>query len=167
MGSVAADDQISRDGRAVAQRRLDRVVVLIEVLDASAEAVVGLILRCLIQHIDQVAAQDLELGYQAVAVEGGDRHVGPTGAIGFDPRDTTLIEGALTHLVDKFHALDHIAARTAQVHGLSAWADAVGELNDRDAIPALGQPERQRRSRDTGTADQHGRPRRHGRQRSR
>jgi hypothetical protein len=59
MRSIASHDQISRQGCSIAQRCLDCVVVLIEILDAGTEAIVGPILRRLIQHIDQIATQDL------------------------------------------------------------------------------------------------------------
>ena len=88
--------------------------------------------------------------------------LGPPAAIGFDPRDTPLIEGALAHLVDQAHALDHITAGTPQIHGLSARANTLGELNDRYAVTSLVQPEGQCRPRDSGSADQDGR-RWHGR----
>jgi hypothetical protein len=71
---------------------MDRVVVLIEILNAGVESVLRLVFGCLIQHIDQVAAQDLELGHQTVAVEGGYRHLGSPAAIGFDPGHAALIE---------------------------------------------------------------------------
>jgi len=102
---------------------------------------------------------------QTVAVEGRDRHIGSSAAIGFDPRDAPLIERALAHLIDEAHTLDHIATRTAQIHGLS-WPNAVGEFDDRHPGATPGQPEGQCRSRDSGSADQDGRLR-HGRQGSR
>jgi len=166
MRSVAPGDQISTEHCSVAQRCLNRIVVLIETLDAGAEAVLDLILGRRIQHIDQVAAQDLQLRHQTVAVEGRDRHIGSSAAIGFDPRDAPLIERALAHLIDEAHTLDHIATRTAQIHGLSAWPNAVGEFDDRHPGATPGQPEGQCRSRDSGSADQDGRLR-HGRQGSR
>jgi hypothetical protein len=95
-------------------------------------------------------------------VKCGHRHIRSPTAVGLDPCDTALIEGALTHLVDQAHPLDHIAACTTQVDGLSAWADSVGQLDDRYAITTVGQPEGQCRSRDSGSADQDG-PLCHGR----
>jgi hypothetical protein len=59
--------------------------------------------------------------------------------------------------------IDQVAARTAQIHGLSAWTKPVGEFDDRHPVAAPGQPEGQCRSRDSGSADQDGRLR-HGRQ---
>jgi len=140
MRPVATDDQFSGHRCSVAQCCLDGIRALIEFLNASVEAVVGLILGRLVQHIDQVAAQDLEFGDEAVAVECRHRHLGPPTAIGFDPGDATLIERALAHLVDQAHPLDHTTACTAQVHGLTAWPDAVGQLNDRHGIATLVQP---------------------------
>ena len=69
MRPVATDDQFSGHRCSVAQCCLDGIRALIEILNASVEAVVGLILGRLVQHIDQVAAQDLEFGDEAVAVK--------------------------------------------------------------------------------------------------
>jgi hypothetical protein len=57
-----------------------------------------------------------------------------------DPRDTPLIERTLVHLVDQAHALDHISTGTAQIHGLSAGADAIGQFDDRHPITTLVEP---------------------------
>jgi hypothetical protein len=70
----------------------------------------------------------LTLRVAPVIVDGlsGDWHVGPPGAIGLNPSDTPLIERTLAHPVHQAHAFDHIGTGTAQIHGLSAGADAIG-----------------------------------------
>jgi len=98
-----------------------------------------------------------ELGDQTVAVKCRHRHLRPTASVGFDPGHAALIERAFTHLTDQAHPLDDVAAGAPQIHGLPAWADAIGEFNDRDAITTLVQPEGKCGPRDSGSADQDGR----------
>jgi hypothetical protein len=112
MGSITADDEADREFRSVGERGFDCVVTLDEFCDAGVEAILGLILGLLIQHVDQVAAQNLELGYQPVAVECGDRHLRSPVSIGLDPGDAALIERARPNLVDQAHSLDHFTACT-------------------------------------------------------
>jgi hypothetical protein len=157
MGTIATDDQISRHRRSVAQCCLDTVVVLAEILDAGVEAIVGLVVGRLIEHIDQITAQDLQLGDQPVAVERRHRHLRSAAPIGFDPGHATLIERTLAHLLDQAHVLDHVAAGASQVDGLSAGPNPISELNDSYAISALVEPEGKCRPCDSCSADQDGR----------
>jgi hypothetical protein len=157
MRPVGADDEVYRQVGSVGQCGFDAVAILAEFCYARVEAVIGLILGRLIQHVDQVATQDLELGDDAVAVECRHRHLGPATSIGFDPRQAALIERACLHLGEQPHPPDHVTACTPQIDGLSAWADAVGELNERYPIPTLVQPESQCGPCDPGSADQYGR----------
>src|ERR1700704_5575747 len=130
MGSVTADDEVDRQFRSVGQGGFDGVVTLTEVCDAGVEAILGLVLGLLMQHVDQVAAQNLELGHQPVAVECGNRHFRSPVSVGLDPGDAALIERARPHLVDQAHALDHFTTGTAEINGLSAGADTIAELAD-------------------------------------
>ncbi|UNB49888.1 hypothetical protein L0M16_17880 [Mycolicibacterium sp. YH-1] len=54
------------------------------------------------------------------AIERLDRHVRATTAIGPDPRDAALIQGAADHRFQQTHAFDDLAPRPAKVDRLSA-----------------------------------------------
>jgi hypothetical protein len=71
--------------------------------------------------------------------------------------EAALVERAGVHLGEQAHPRDHCTAGTPEIDGLSARADAVGELSDRHAITTFVQPEGQCRPRDSGSADQDGR----------
>ena len=55
------------------------------------------------------------------------------------------------------HAFDHLAARAAQVDGLSTGPNAAGDLDHDHAVAVLGEPVGQRRSGNACAADQYGR----------
>ena len=89
------------------------------------------------EHVRQVVAQDLDLGDDALSVEGVDGHAGGDPAAAVHPRDAALVEGDRPHPVHQPHPLDDGAARAAQVHGLPAGAHRVGPLDDGDGVPGL------------------------------
>jgi hypothetical protein len=156
MRAVGADNEIRPQSRAVDQCDVDTVVTLVERGDVGVEAVFDGVLGGLVQHVDQVAAKDLELGDETVAVESGHRHFGTTAAVGPHPGHTGLLECMRAHLRHQAHALDDVTAGAAQVDGLAAGTDPCRDLDDDDAIAVLGQPEGERGSGDACAADQDG-----------
>jgi hypothetical protein len=114
MRPVGADDEVYRQFRPVDQRGFDRVIVLAEFCYAGVEAIVGLILGRLIQHVDHVATQDLELRHQTVAIKCRRRHRCSPVSVGLHPGHSALIERACLHLGEQTHPLDHITACTAR-----------------------------------------------------
>jgi hypothetical protein len=99
MRAVGPDYQVGARRRAVGQRGPDGTIGLVQFRDPGAEPVVGVGGGGLVQHVGQVAAQDLELADQAVPVECVDGHLGATGPVRLHPRDPTLFQGAVAQLI--------------------------------------------------------------------
>jgi hypothetical protein len=70
-------------------------------------------MRGLIQHVDQITAQDLQLRHHPVAVERFDRHLRATAAVGADPRDAALVQRAVDHLIEQTHAVHDVPSCAA------------------------------------------------------
>jgi hypothetical protein len=113
MRAVGADYEIGAQRSAVREGDVDAVVVSLERRNTCVEAIFDGVLRGLVQHVDEVAAKDLQLGHQPVAVEGGDRHLGAAAAVGRHPGNAVLFEGAVSHLRREAHALDDLATGAA------------------------------------------------------
>jgi len=86
------NDEVRLQGRPVGQGGLDPVVGLVELLDPGVEPVLDGVLGGLMEHVDQIAAQDLQFRHDAVAVERLDGHFRPTAAVRADPCDAALCQ---------------------------------------------------------------------------
>ena len=157
MRPVRADDQVGACSRSVGERHVDTGVVLGQAVDARVEPILGSVFGGLVEHVDEVAAEDLQLGHRPVAVECIDGHLGAAAAIGAHPGDAALEQRAALHPVEQTHPLDHVGARAAQVDRLPARPNSVGEFGNRHAIAILRQPEGQSRAGDPGADDQNSR----------
>jgi hypothetical protein len=157
MWAIGADDQVGPHLCPVGEGHLDSVVVLLQIRNAGVEPVFGPVFRRLVKHVDQIAAQNLQLGDQAVAAKGRDRHLGAAAAVRPHPGRTALFQRVFAHLVDQPHPLDHVAAGAAKVDGLAARPDAGRNLDDDHAVAGAAQPVGERRPGDSGTADEDGR----------
>ncbi len=109
MRSVGADDEICPQLGVVGEGDVDAVVILDQRRNPGVEAVFDGVLGGAVEHADEIAAQNLQLGDQAVAVERGHRHLGAVAAVGAHPRNAVLHQGVLAHLRHQAHALDDIA----------------------------------------------------------
>jgi hypothetical protein len=98
--SVRTHYEVRQERRAVGERDADGVVGLFECGDARVEAVLDAVLGVLVQHVDEVAAQDLQLRHHAVAVECLDRHLRSTAAVDANPGNAPLAHRTVGHLVE-------------------------------------------------------------------
>lgn len=141
MRTVSADHEVRTHPSPVGQGGLHAITALTQVGYPGVETVFGAVLGGLVEHIHQVAAQDLQLRHHAVAVERRHRHLGAAAAVGSHPRRATLFEGPVTHLLDQSHPLDHVSARAPEVDGLPTRSDSRSNLDDDHPVASAAEPE--------------------------
>lgn len=156
MRAVRPDHQVEGPDGAVGEGDLDAVGVLGEGRHPQAEQVRDVVLGRVGQHVGQVAAQNLDLADDPVAVERVDRHLGDVAPGGVDVGDAALVDARRPHRGHEAHALDDGPPGTAEVDGLAAGAPGGRDLDDgRDEAVAV-QPEGECGAGDPGPADEDG-----------
>jgi hypothetical protein len=152
---VGAHDQVEAARLAPLEADLDAVVALGELGDGVVEEVLHVVAGGLVEAVDQVPAQDLQLGDGAAGVTqqvGG--HAGQPLAGGVDVGHAAGADVGLADLVQDAHAVGHATSRPAQVDGLPAGAWGRGPLHHRWCEPVAAQPVGQGRSGDARAGDE-------------
>jgi hypothetical protein len=134
---------------------LGAVLALGELGDGVVEDVLHVVAGGPVEDVDQVPAEDLQLGDGAAGVAqqvGGHAGQPPVGAV--DVGHAAGADVGLADLVQDAHAVGHGAGRPAQVDGLAAGAWCGRPLHHGGVEAVAAQPVRQGRSGDAGAGDE-------------
>ncbi len=103
----------------------------------------------LVQDARKIAPQDLQFPADDLRGKPGDFL-----AVGIDHHQGPHVRGLCPHRVEHTHFVQHVDGRTPEIDGLTAISYGRGTFDDRDGVSFLHKPVRQRRARDTATADE-------------
>lgn len=153
--SVGADDDVECPYGTGGKRHFDALAGLVNRSDLVAEEIFHLTLGRPVEHLGDVATQNLDLGDQTVPAEHVRTHLTDPLVVAVDDRHPPGVGPRRAHLSLEAHPAHRLLGDAPQVDGLAAGPQRGCPFDDGHREPVAAQAMRQRRPGDAGSGDQH------------